>query len=92
MNLNDGDLVELQAQIMSNPQAGDIMIGTGGARKIRFALPQKGKSGGVRIIYVDIVHKKHTHLLLCYPKRKQENLTAEQIKIIRNLTKILKGE
>ena len=92
MGLNDDDLSELQSHIMRNPQAGDVIAGTGGARKIRYALPHKGKSGGARMIYVDIVHKKHTHLLLCYPKGKQEDLTEEQKKLVRQLTRILKGE
>ena len=78
MSLNDDDLLELQNHIMKNTYAGDVIPNTGGARKIRYALPNKGKSGGARIIYVDIIHKKHTHLLLCYPKGKQGNLTDKQ--------------
>jgi len=86
------DLLELQSHIMKNTYAGDVIIGTGGARKIRYALPHKGKSGGARVIYVDIVYKKHTHLLLCYPKGKQEDLTEEQKKLVKQLTRALKGE
>ena len=92
MGLNDDDLIELQSHIMKNTRAGDVMTGTGGARKIRYALPHKGKSGGARIVYVDIVHKKHIHLLLCYPKGKQEDLTEEQKKIVKQLARTLKGE
>jgi len=92
IGLNDDDLLELQRHIMKNTSAGDIIIGTGGARKIRYALPNKGKRGGVRIIYVDVVHKKHTHLLLCYPKGKQEDLTTEQKKLVQQLAMALKGE
>jgi len=92
MGLTDKDLLELQSHLMSNTSAGDLMVGTGGARKIRYALPHRGKSGGARIIYVDIIHKKHIHLLLCYPKSTQETLTSEQKKIIRRLAEKLKGE
>jgi hypothetical protein len=92
MGLNDDNLIELQNFILTNPLAGDVIADTGGARKIRFALPHMGKRGGARVIYVDILHKEHTHLLLCYPKNKQENLTDEQRKIIRHLVKTLKGE
>ena len=92
LGLDDYDLMELQSHIARNPHAGDVIIGTGGARKIRYALPHKGKSGSARIVYVDIIHKKHIHLLLCYPKGKQENLTMEQIKLVRHLTKTLKEE
>jgi hypothetical protein len=92
MGLNEDDLLELQSYIMKNSHAGNIIIGTGGARKIRYALPHKGKSGGARVIYVDIIHKKHIHLLLCYPKGKQEDLTEEQKKLIKQLITTLKGE
>ena len=92
MGLNADDLLGLQSYIMKYGHASDVIPGTGGAKKIRYALPHKGKSGGARIIYVDIVQKEHTHLLLCYPKSKQDNLTPEQKKIILQLTKSLKGE
>ena len=61
---------------------------------MRWALPNsvKGKSGGIRIIYVDLAHKEHIHLLLCYPKSKTENLTDEQKQNLRKLIALLKGE
>ena len=71
MGLTDSDLLELQNQIMKNTQVGDVIAGTRGARKIRYALPHKVKSGGARVIYVDIIQRMHIHLLLCYPKSKQ---------------------
>ena len=92
LDLTDDDLLKLQNHLMKNPDSGDIIVGSGGARKIRFALPHKGKSGGARVIYVDIIHKAHIHLLMCYPKSKQDNLTEEQSKRIGQLTKSLKGE
>jgi len=92
MGLNDDDLSALQNHLMTNNYAGDVIAGTGGARKIRYALPHKGKSGGARVIYVDIIHMKHTHLLICYQKGKQEDLTVEQKKRIMQLTRSLKGE
>jgi len=92
MGLTDSDLLELQNHIMRNTQVGDIIAGTGGARKIRYALPHKGKRGGARVIYVDIMQRMHIHLLLCYPKSKQEDLTPGQKKIVAQLTKTLKGE
>jgi hypothetical protein len=69
-----------------------VIQGTSGARKIRYALPGKGKSGGVRVIYVDIVRDKQIHLLLCYSKVKQEDLTNEQKQQVNILVKALKGE
>ena len=94
MKLSDDDLRELESHLLKNLRIGDIIPGTGGAIKLRWALPgnNKGKSGGIRIIYVDLAHKKHIHLLLCYPKGKQENLTAEQKLQLRQLINALKGE
>ena len=94
MGLADTDLQALEKFIMDNPEAGDIIRGTGGAIKLRFALPSenKGKRGGVRVIYMDIVRNAHTHLLLCYAKSKQDDLTNEQTKQLKSLVKTLKGE
>jgi len=94
MGLTDDDLQELQARLLKNPDIGDIIQGTGGARKVRFALSgrNKGKSGGARIIYVDVVFIEQTHLLFCYPKGSQDNLTDSQKKQLKAYIKTLKGE
>jgi len=93
MGLTDDDLLELQRVLMRNPDIGDVIQGTGGARKLRFALPDTGKSGGARVIYVDIVVEEQTHLLLCYPKGKQDNLTEKQKKILKSyIATIKKGK
>ena len=51
--LSDDSFRELQWMLMSNPEAGDMIEGTGGLRKIRFkdAKRNKGKRGGLRVIY-----------------------------------------
>ena len=94
MKLSDDDLRELENHLLKNPGTGDVISGAGGAIKLRWALPSnaRGKSAGIRIIYVDLAHKKHTHLLLCYPKTRKENLTAEQKQYLKKLIAILKGE
>ena len=94
MKLHDDDLRELEIFLMENPGSGDVIQGTGGAVKLRWALSgnEKGKRGGIRVIYIDLLHKEHTHLLLCYPKNKQETLNEAQRKQIKQLTTILKGE
>jgi mRNA-degrading endonuclease RelE of RelBE toxin-antitoxin system len=92
LELTDKDLQEFQSFLLKNPEAGDVIQGTNGARKVRFALTDKGKRGGVRIIYVDIIRREHIHLLLCYAKAKQEDLTTVQKKQIKTLVHELKGE
>jgi hypothetical protein len=51
--LNDAALLELQQSLMSNPEAGRVIQGTGGLRKVRVPDPRrgKGKRGGLRVIY-----------------------------------------
>jgi len=48
---SDEDLAELQNTLMENPDAGDVIPGGAGLRKLRVALPGRGKRGGARVIY-----------------------------------------
>ena len=91
MGLDDDNLQELQSILNVNPHKGEIINGTGGARKIREALSHKGKSGGIRVIYLDITHKQIIFLLYCYPKSKQDDLTPEQKKQVRKIVEAVKG-
>lgn len=93
MGLNDNNLRELQAQLITRPHHGDIITGTSGARKTRYAaILNTGKSGGTRVIYVDITHAEIIFLLFCYPKGKQDNLTPEQKKQVKKIVEAVKGE
>lgn len=49
--LTEADRHRLEATLVANPEAGRPMLGTGGVRKLRFARPGEGKSGGLRVIY-----------------------------------------
>lgn len=93
MGLSDNDLSQLEKVLLENPHAGDVIEGTGGARKIRITLnDNRGKSGGGRVIYVDIFEKSKIYLLFAYPKNVQENLNAEQKKAIRNMIEAIEKE
>lgn len=94
LGLTDDDLRNLENHIMKNPGIGDTIQGTGGAIKLRWVLAgnNKGKSGGIRVIYVDIAHQAHVHLLLCYPKSEQDDLTNAQKSQLKQLVKSIKGE
>jgi hypothetical protein len=78
--LTDEDLSALEELIARDPKAGDVMKGTGGARKIRFAPPsqRRGKSGAYRVVYAIIVVKDDIELLSLFAKAEQANLTAAQ--------------
>jgi len=69
------DLLEFLAR---RPRAGRVIQGTGGLRKVRFARPGKGKSGGTRVIYYYHDDSKPILLLLIYAKADQDNLTDAQ--------------
>ena len=79
----------LQDDLAKNPQAGDLIPGGGGIRKLRFALPGKGKRGGARLIYYWQTSKDKTYMLLAYAKAKKENLEPAQITILKALVKEL---
>lgn len=90
--LGDDDLRELETILLQNPSFGDVIPHLGGARKMRFALEGRGKLGGARVIYVDVVVKERIYLLLAYPKNVQTNLTPDQTRILRKLIDVLKEE
>ena len=92
--LTDDDLLVLQKLILKNPSAGDVVQGSGGLTKLRFALPNKGKSGGIRVLYVDFIHHEKTFLINCYSKSNKEDITdkekAEYKKLIKAIKEALK--
>lgn len=96
MNLTDDDLKRLQYELLANPQKGDLVQGTGGLRKIRFAFENRGKSGSLRVVYVDFAAYEKIFLITAYPKNEKDNLTDSERNNIRTLIRILeqslKGE
>jgi hypothetical protein len=70
----------------------DIIEGTGGLRKLRVAGKGKGKSGGYRVIYLDLPDRQKTFLLDIYSKGDQENITPEDKIALKKLAIVLKGE
>lgn len=92
MGLSDDDLKILEKELCKNPQKGDVIQGTGGARKLRIQLEGRGSRGGGRVIYLDVFEKEKLYLLFAYPKNIQENITAEQKQIIRQLIDAIKKE
>lgn len=83
MGLNDGNLRDLEFTLLDNPQVGDVIEGTGGARKMRIQLEGRGKSGGGRVIYLDVFEQENLYLLFAYPKNVQNDLAPDQKKMIR---------
>ena len=92
MGLNNDHLKILERILLDNPQIGEVIQGTGGARKMRIQLDGRGKSGGGRVIYLDVFEKEKLYLLFAYPKNVQENLSEEQKAAIRALIDAIKKE
>lgn len=85
MNMNDSDLMNLESLILSDPDSGDIIKGSGGARKIRFQVQGKGKRSGARVIYVDFFRSEHVYLITAYPKSEKSDLSPREISLIRDI-------
>jgi len=78
----DDDLRGLQEQLIERPDAGDLIRGTQGLRKLRWALPGRGKSGGARVIYYWRNAAGQIYLLYAYAKNAQADLSAAQRKLL----------
>ena len=91
IGLDDNDLSSLEIYLCKNLNVGAVMEGTGGIRKLRWALEGKGKSGGARIIYFDIVFSKHIYLLTAFPKNVKENLSKEERNQMKHLITAIKN-
>lgn len=83
----DDDYRKLQAALVGNPELGQLIRGSGGLRKVRWGLPGRGKSGGARVIYYWAVNDEELFMLLIYSKSEQDDLTPEQLKIIKRIVK-----
>lgn len=90
MGLSDESLVDLEQALLENPQTGDVIRDTGGARKMRIQLEGRGTRGGGRVIYLDVFEQEHLYLLFAYPKNVQSDLTPDQKKAIRQLVEQIK--
>ena len=91
LGLDDNDLAMLQIELLNNPQAGDMVKGSGGLRKVRFALSGKGKSGGARVVYVDFAAYETICLIDVYSKKDKSDVSAAELKIIKKLIAEIKN-
>ncbi|MCR8922634.1 type II toxin-antitoxin system RelE/ParE family toxin [Dasania sp. GY-MA-18] len=77
--MSDDEYKNLQEALVSRPNMGDLIKGSGGIRKVRWQLEGRGKSGGVRVIYYWVVNDDHIRMLYVYPKGKQVSLSKAQV-------------
>ncbi|MDJ0762886.1 MAG: hypothetical protein QNJ97_07855 [Myxococcota bacterium] len=84
--LPDEDYRMLQTSLMLRPDAGQLIRGSSGLRKVRWKYPGKGKRGALRVIYYWDPPDR-IFMLLPYRKNEQEDLTVNQLKLLRRLIK-----
>jgi len=77
----------LQLRLVADPEAGQLIPGTGGLRKIRWQGSGRGKRGGVRVIYYWATRDAVVLLLLMYGKNEQDDLTPAQKKVLAALVR-----
>lgn len=83
--LSDEEYAEFQQFLMKHPEAGDVIEGTGGLRKVRWKQGGKGKRGGVRVIYYFVDEADQLRMLLMYRKGLQDDLTPDQRRQLKSI-------
>src|SRR3954462_5092223 len=81
--LTDDAYRELQVALANRPMAGAVIPGSGGLRKVRWSQAGRGKRGGVRVIYYWAVVQERILMLLVYSKNERDDLSADQMRILR---------
>ena len=90
LGFDDDDLARLQYKLTKKPKIGVMMQGTGGIRKVRFAIKGKGKSSGARVCYVDFAIFDTIYFISVFAKNEKENLTKEEKNVLKTLVKKIK--
>jgi len=90
--LADDEYRRLQNHLIGHPDAGAVIRGSGGVRKLRWTAGGKGKSGGVRVIYYWLKADDQIALLTLYGKGEKENLSAADLKrVVKLLEELTNG-
>jgi hypothetical protein len=84
--LTDDEYREMQGRLASAPEAGDMIPGTGGFRKLRWADPKRGKGqrGGLRVIYYYFPGERQIWLITLYGKNEASDLTPKQKRALKS--------
>jgi hypothetical protein len=90
--LTDTAMQIIENELPNNPRRGDVIPDTNGVRKMRVALPGRGKRGGGRVTYLYVETKDRVYFILAYAKNIKEDVTPAEIKALASLARVLKGE
>ncbi len=83
--LTDDEYRALQEILVNRPDAGAVIVGSGGLRKVRWGIKGRGKRGGVRVIYYWAVKQAQLLMLFIYPKSERDDLSPDQLKTLRKI-------
>lgn len=92
LNITQNQIRLLQGELLMNPVKGEMMVGTGGARKVRMAGRGRGKSGGFRVMYLDLEHVEVTYFIYVFDKDEADNLTASQRSYVKCVIQEIKNQ
>lgn len=81
--LSDGEYLALQNALVANPEAGDLIRGSGGVRKMRWSVAGRGKRGGIRVIYYLRSQQGEIWMLTAYAKNVAVTIPASVLKKIK---------
>jgi hypothetical protein len=85
--VDDEEYRMLQLRLVARPDAGDLIPRSGGLRKIRLGVAGRGTRGGARVIYYWVSAQSQIYMLLAYAKNVQDDLTEQQLRVLRALVK-----
>jgi len=82
--LSDDDYSKLQQALLADPEAGAIIPGSGGVRKLRWGVVGRGKRGGIRVIYFLRTRQGQIWMLTLYAKNVADSIPADVLKQIKD--------
>ena len=83
--LDEEEYREMQNHLIEQPDAGSLIQGTGGLRKLRWQLGNKGKRGGVRVIYYWQIAEDQIYFFTLYAKNEASDLSSEEKKVLKKM-------
>ena len=81
--LSEDDYTEFQQFLIDQPEAGNVVQGSGGVRKVRWARAGSGKSGGVRVCYYVRTAAGQILMLVIYAKSVKDSIPGHVLKAIK---------
>lgn len=82
--LGDDEYALLQQALITNPELGDVIAGSGGVRKMRWGAAGRGKRGGLRVIYYLRTRQGQIWMLTVYPKNVADSIPAHLLRQIKD--------